>query len=69
MDLLSERINLMEPCAFDEAGTWAEVYDTDLVEWSESEGEDDPFLLGNRHTPAVGSIKTPCALTLTPRFS
>jgi hypothetical protein len=24
------------------AGTWAEIYDTDLVERSESEGKDDP---------------------------
>ena len=46
MDLLSERINLTEPWAFDEVGTWAEIYDTDLVEWSESEDKDDQFSFG-----------------------
>ena len=39
VDLLSARINLTESGMFEEVGTWIEIYDTDLVEVSESEDD------------------------------
>lgn len=38
MDLLSERINLVEPWMVEEIGTWGAIYDTDL-----DRGESDEY--------------------------
>ena len=39
VDLLSARIDLTESGMFEEVWTWSEIYDTDLVEEGEFEGD------------------------------
>ncbi len=39
VDLLSERINLPESWVIEEPGTWGQIFDTDLVDWGESEDD------------------------------
>jgi hypothetical protein len=39
VDLLSARIKLTASWILEEAGTWGEIFDTDLVDWGESEEE------------------------------
>jgi hypothetical protein len=39
MDLLSVRINLTASWLLEDAGTWGEIFDTDLVPWDESEDD------------------------------